>query len=52
VISLVRHFDRFYMSIGLRVDDFQGENSFLFNIWPEGMEPGKGSQAVRGAFSN
>ncbi|HEV8377511.1 MAG TPA: LPS assembly protein LptD, partial [Tepidisphaeraceae bacterium] len=52
IISLVRHFDRFYMSIGLRVDDYQGENSILFNVWPEGMEPGKGSQAVRGSFSN
>ena len=52
IVSLVRHFDRFYMSIGVRVDNFQGENTFVFNIWPEGMEPGKGSQAVRGAFSN
>jgi len=52
VVSLVRHFDRFYVSIGLRVDDFQGENTFIFNVWPEGMEPGKGSQAVRGGFSN
>ena len=52
LISLVRHFDRFYMSLSFRVDDFQGENSVLFNIWPEGMEPGGGSQAVRGAFGN
>jgi hypothetical protein len=52
IISLVRHFDRFYMSISFRVDDFQGENSVLFNLWPEGMEPGRGSQAVRGAFAN
>lgn len=49
-VSLVRHFDRFFASVSLRVDKLDDESAVVFNIWPEGMRPGTGSQAVSQAF--
>lgn len=40
MLSLIRHFDRFYMSISFRVDELQSGSAVYFNIWPEGMMPG------------
>lgn len=51
-ISLIRRFDRFFVELSARVDQIQGENAFFFNVWPQGLQPGGGSQAVNGVFQN
>ena len=43
MVSLIRHFDRFYVSMSIRVDQFQNESAFMFNLWPEGLAPSSGS---------
>lgn len=49
-ITLVRHFDRFYAAVSVRYDAFENEQSFFFNLWPEGLEPGTGSAGAASAF--
>jgi len=51
-LTFVRHFDRFFVAVGFRLDEIQDESAVFFNVWPEGMEPGGGSRAVGSAFSN
>jgi lipopolysaccharide assembly outer membrane protein LptD (OstA) len=51
-VSVIRHFDRFYASISVRVDKIDDESAVFFNVWPEGLAPGGGSQAARGGFAN
>jgi hypothetical protein len=48
-VTLVRKFDRFFASISVRVDKVEQENSFFFNIWPEGLQPG-GNRGVSGGL--
>lgn len=49
-ISLTRKFDRFYIAVGVHVDYIANESSVFFNFWPEGMQPGTGTQAINSYF--
>lgn len=52
LISLTRQFDRFFMSVSVGFDNLDDETFFYFNVWPEGMEPGKGnSRSVTSAVA-
>ncbi len=35
--SLIRHFDRWYASVSVRVDYLANESGFFINFWPEGI---------------
>jgi hypothetical protein len=35
--SIIRHFDRFFVSLTLRYDEIGGNSGFQFNIFPEGL---------------
>jgi hypothetical protein len=50
-ISLIRRFDRYFVSLGFRVDDFEDDTAVFVNVWPEGLAPGGGTQSLRG-YSN
>ncbi len=41
--SLIRHFDRWYAAISVRVDYIGDSNGIFFNVWPEGLAPGSTS---------
>lgn len=43
VLALQRKFDRFYVEVAFRIDNFDKERAVFFNIWPEGMEKGSGT---------
>ncbi len=47
IVSLTRQFDRFYGQISIRVDQFQDERAIFFNVWPEGLDPGRGSRSAQ-----
>jgi lipopolysaccharide assembly outer membrane protein LptD (OstA) len=42
--SIIRHFDRFFVSLTLRYDEIGDNNGFEFNIYPEGL--GKASEGT------
>ncbi len=46
VVSFARRFDRFFVEIAFRVDAFQNDNAIMFNLWPEGMQPGGGTGSL------
>jgi lipopolysaccharide assembly outer membrane protein LptD (OstA) len=46
VLSLARRFDRFFVEIAFRLDQFQGDNAVFFNIWPEGLQPAGGTSSL------
>ncbi len=49
-LSVIRHFDRFYASVSLRIDEFQDEQAVIFNVWPEGLPLPGASQPATGSF--
>ncbi len=50
-VSFIRRFDRFYAAISFRVDELDNESAVFFNLWPEGMQPGAGSEGLHGVMS-
>ncbi len=49
-IALIRHFDRFFAAVTIRIDEVSKERSVGFNIWPEGLGLGVSSDRLHSVF--
>lgn len=48
--SVIRHFDRFYVSVTVRYDEIGNTSGFMVNLIPEGFSPNSGAAGTRNVF--
>lgn len=49
-LTLTRKFDRFFMAVQVYRDETNDESGFTFNLYPEGITQGLGSNGLRNVF--
>jgi hypothetical protein len=49
-VTLIRHFDRFFVSLTVNYDEIARQSGIAFNIWPEGLGAGVGTERLKQVF--